>query len=428
VSNEPNGAATAQPQQTQALTPYQARAIELREHIATDTAPRAIVPRTFAEAQAFASAIAHSSLVPEALKERAPDILMIVLAGAELGIAPIRSLSMFHVIEGVPKLSSEALGAIVTASPVCEYLEPRELSASRVVFAAKRRGRPEVTIEFTDADVKAANLDRPSRSGAPSNHVKFPLDMKVARARSKICKFVFPDIAAGIVTKEEAEDLRHSREFEPPTRAAEFTAPPPPSTPPAPPPASSSSAPAGKAAKSTAKKAAPIDTTATEKPSAIPAGSNTSPTTTDIGKPPTAEEAAAAREDAFAKARAAAPGGEPPRPHTPPPLTEDPVVPANTEDTTIPATSDAVDPGAALPASDEDGFGGDEPPPAAARTIEAFEKLVDAAVAAKDADRLATIKADWIPWSKDESPTGGKAHAHRMRDKFASARAALGIK
>lgn len=454
METQPNNGAAAAPT---ALTPYQARQIELREYITQDAAPRAIVPRTFAEAQAFAQAMANSSLVPEALRERAADIMMIILAGAELEIAPVRSLSMFHVIEGVPKLSADALAAIVSASPICEILEPVEQTNERVTWLAKKRGRPEIRLSWTDADVKAANLDRPARSGRPSNHVLYPRAMKNARCKAELCRMVFPEICAGLLTAEEARDLIDTREEAAPTKAAQFSVPPPA---PASPTATSSpttSAPPGKpqGGKSTdGKKGAPIDTTATEGgASTTTAGSNTSPTTKTTGSAPP-YDADAAREAAFAKARegneaiaqanARAAANEAnrtqrdPQVITPPagkdnatasgelgPTSQDKAPEATGEDVSIPATTDAVDPGVASPAPDEDGFGGESTP---ARSIERFESEVARCVSDKATDRLEAIKRDWIPWSKDETATGGKQYAHRMRDAFAKAKADLGIR
>lgn len=440
-----------------ALSPYQLRAIELREEISQDATPRAIVPRTFAEAQAFASAIANSSLVPFALKERAPDILMIVLAGAELGIAPIRSLSMFHVIEGVPKLSSEALGAIVTASPLCEYLEPRELANDRVVFAGKRRGRPEVTLAYTEEDVKRANLDRPTRNGGVSNHVKFPRDMKVARCRAALVRMLWPDLAAGITTKEEAEDLIHLRELEaaPPTAAA-FTAPAPLPTPPA------AKATAGKSEAKSASKSKPIDVASTETKSA---GSSPTPSTSSgstssssgsarptLGAPDPGAEAALAqaregkeaidarsRRDAEVARRGIdeARNAAEERRRAEPTTDRDPeiVTPAsdnstaggelgpNTRDGAPTQTQEDNVP----PATADDDFGAPEPT-GFRRSLEEFEKAVNAAVEAKDANRLRVIKEDWGPWSKDQSESGGFKFAHKMREIFAKAKADMGVR
>lgn len=192
--------------QTQALTPYQERSMALREQM-TSADPTAIVPRTFAEAQTFASAIAQSHLVPKDLRDNAPNVLMMVLAGAELGIAPIASLRVFHVIEGVPKLSADGIAALVMRSPLCEYLRPVVQEDDRVVWETKRRGEPKIQLEYTQADVTRAGLDAPRASGAKSNHVKFPRQMKNSRCKAELCRTVYPEICAGMLSAEEQHDV-----------------------------------------------------------------------------------------------------------------------------------------------------------------------------------------------------------------------------
>lgn len=198
--------ATEAPTQTQALTPFQVRAMELREHIA-GSEPTAIVPRTFAEAQAFASALCHSDLIPQALRENAPNVLMMVLAGAEIHVPPIASMRVFHVMDGVPKLSADGIAATCTRDPSCEYLEFEEMSATRVTWIAKKRGRPEKRLTVTREEMIAAGLyDRKNRDGSPGNHQKYPRQMLNARCKAELCRLIWPDICAGMISAEEIAD------------------------------------------------------------------------------------------------------------------------------------------------------------------------------------------------------------------------------
>lgn len=424
-----NQSHTQPPAATQALATVEdgdrvRRALALREQIGQDATPRAIVPRTFAEAQAFAGAIAHSSLVPDALRERAPDVLMIVLAGAELGIAPVRALSMFHVIEGVPKLSADALAAICMASPLCEYLEPREQSDGRVMWAGKRRDRPkELTLVVTQEDIERAGLMRPSRSGAPSNHAKYPRQMKNARAKAEICRLLWPEVCAGLLTAEEARDIVDTSE-------AGFSAPAAPAAPITSlgsPPASS---PPGKS--KAASKTKPIDATSTETKPATVASPTTSTAVTgsaasSSGSSPLPPDPA--REAAFAKARGEEVAPPADNPTSTPAPSDSPATGTgspSTATTSVEPSPTSSDDGPIATPESGDGFGDDEVPPA--RTFEAFELAVLAAVQARDPKKLDIVKGEWVPWSKDESATGGKAHAHKMREVFAKARADLGIR
>ena len=180
--------------------------MELRENIAA-AEPTAIVPRTFAEAQAFASALCASDLVPQALRDNAPNVLMMILAGAEIHVPPIASMRIFHVIEGVPKLSADGIAAICTRDPSCEYLEPEEMSSTKVTWIAKKKGRPEKRLTITREEMIAAGLyDRKNRDGSPGNHQKYPRQMLNARCKAELCRLVWPDRCAGMISSEEHAD------------------------------------------------------------------------------------------------------------------------------------------------------------------------------------------------------------------------------
>lgn len=417
TDQNPNGTAIA----TQSPTangpdPRVERAIALREGIRADATPGAIVPRSFAEVQSFAGALAASSLVPKALQDRAPDVMVILLGGLELGFAPMASLRNFNVIEGVPKLNADGLAALVTASSLCEYLELKTQTSTSTTWIAKRRGRPEQSATWTIADAELAGLVRKNRDGSPGNWMKYPKQMMTARCRSELARRVWPDLCAGLDTSEEFEDRL---ELAPVGGVpGGFTAPV------APPIQGTVSPPVEPARRGPGRppKSAPIDVAGTETRSVLPPDP--------------------AREDAFARARentrvadaaraergaevAAAPdptigSSAPPSAssNAPEPATSAPA-----------ATSSSSTAASSSPASDAgDGFGDDEAPAATEepRTLERFEREVRAMVerSPKGAAGLAaldTIKGAWVEWSKAD----GKPHAHRMREIFAKAKADL---
>src|SRR4029079_4829983 len=55
----------------------------------------------------------------------------------------------------------------------------------------------EPTVTFTDDDAHRAGLDQPMRDGKPSNHTRFPRNMKFARAMSNGVGLHCPDLTAG---------------------------------------------------------------------------------------------------------------------------------------------------------------------------------------------------------------------------------------
>jgi hypothetical protein len=52
-------------------------------------------------------------------------------------------------------------------------------------------------VTFTEEDAQRAGLNQPTRSGKPSNHMKFPRNMKFARAMSNGVGLHCPDLTAG---------------------------------------------------------------------------------------------------------------------------------------------------------------------------------------------------------------------------------------
>ena len=178
------------------------RAISLRSGMGGGGEPVAIVPKTFLEVQSFAAAIASSALVPDKLRERAPDVCVMILAGLELGVAPMAALRLFHVIEGVPKLSADGIAAVVLASPLCEYLRRTEYSDERVTWVTRRRGGVEQSSTWTIGDAQKAGL------AGRGNWTKYQRRMLSARAKSEVCRDTYPELVAGMLSAEEAYDER----------------------------------------------------------------------------------------------------------------------------------------------------------------------------------------------------------------------------
>ena len=167
-----------------------------------------ITPRTFDEAKSMSSTLAKASLLPQALRGKDADVLMTVMAGAELGLGPILSIRSIHVIEGKPTLSSDLIAALcLRRADVCEYLQPVESSAVKATYTAKRKGAPgPVTMSFTIEEAKQAGL------AGKGNWLKYPAAMLRARCISAICRAVFPDLVGGLYDSDSGEIERPSDE------------------------------------------------------------------------------------------------------------------------------------------------------------------------------------------------------------------------
>lgn len=189
-----------------ALTPRQERLVALRDDMQPGGKPGAIVPRTFLETEVMCKALATAGLIPAAYKDRPTDMIVVVMSGAELGLAPMASLRLYHIIEGVPRIGAEGIRSIILAHPSCEYFEFAESTESRSTWIGKRRGRPERAITWTIERAERAGLIRKTRNGEPNTWMKFPEDMLNARASGQLGRLIWPDVTAGLISREEAMD------------------------------------------------------------------------------------------------------------------------------------------------------------------------------------------------------------------------------
>lgn len=201
------------------------------EALATrESAPPVIVPRTLADMIDIAERIAKSSLLPEALRGKVPEVLMQIMAGQELGLFSMASLRSFSIISGKPVMSADAMVAVVLGSGKAEYFHRvGEGSATSVTYATKRKGGTEQRCTWTIEMAKAAALHQ------KDNWRGYPRAMLASRAKSELARDVYPDVLAGCFTAEEIgdrapsaprEDVQDAEFVESPV-AAEVTSEPP---------------------------------------------------------------------------------------------------------------------------------------------------------------------------------------------------------
>jgi len=121
--------------------------------------------------------------------------------GRELGLSTMQALGNIYVVEGKVSLSSDLMAAMVLKSQVCEYLRVVEMTPERATYAAKRKGGNEFRFSFSWEDATKAGLT--GRATYKAN----PADMLRHRALSKTVRAVFPDVVAGLYSRDEAEDI-----------------------------------------------------------------------------------------------------------------------------------------------------------------------------------------------------------------------------
>ena len=157
-------------------------------------------PTNLDEAFRMAQILVSSGLTPRGV-DTPQKAFLIMAQGRELGLSTMQSLGNIYVVEGKVSLSSDLMAAMVLKSQVCEYLRVVEMTPERATYAAKRKGGAEFRFSFSWEDaVKAGLTNRP-------NYKANPADMLRHRALSKTVRAVFPDVVAGLYSRDEAEDI-----------------------------------------------------------------------------------------------------------------------------------------------------------------------------------------------------------------------------
>lgn len=153
-----------------------------------------------------------------------------ILAGQELGIGPMTSVSMIHIVEGKSTMDATLVGAQIKKSGRYDYrLKQSDENICTLTFF--ERGKYVGESSFTMEDAKRANLT------GRATWKMYPKDMLRSRAMTRGARMFCPDIFNGaIYTPEEIgaevalEDggsmrvVNHDPEPQTPTRKAEKTA------------------------------------------------------------------------------------------------------------------------------------------------------------------------------------------------------------
>lgn len=163
----------------------------------------ALVPMTLAEAKEMATTVAQSSLLPQALRSRPADVFVTLVAGHELGLAPMQALRSFHVINGRPVMTAELMVALCKRrGDVCRYFQLTESTPERASYVTHRAGDPEPTLmTWTIEQVKVAGLlTNPTWQ-------KHPAAMLRARCSSSLARAVYPDLMLGVMEEDEAAEV-----------------------------------------------------------------------------------------------------------------------------------------------------------------------------------------------------------------------------
>jgi hypothetical protein len=170
-----------------------------------------MLPRDLREARIIAKDIHDAHLFSAFGSPQA--VLTAVMLGSEFGIPPVASLRGVHIIEGKPSMSAGLMAAVVMKSGLAEYFEPVEVGPESVTFETKRKtARNPLRVTHTIAMAKQAwnkgktDAEREA-SWKASGWGRNPTDMLVARCQSRLARYAYPDLLAGMYSPEELREV-----------------------------------------------------------------------------------------------------------------------------------------------------------------------------------------------------------------------------
>lgn len=152
------------------------------------------------QASRLAEQIARTDFVPDGLKGNPAAVMAAMLKGHEVGMAPMQALSHIHVIKGRPTISAEGQRALVLAAG--HSIRVKKLTPEACTLIGTRSGEADGTeVTYTLDEAKKAGIAR------GNNWANHPTDMLLARASTRLCRAVFPDVTGGLSSYEEVVDL-----------------------------------------------------------------------------------------------------------------------------------------------------------------------------------------------------------------------------
>jgi nucleoid-associated protein YgaU len=132
-----------------------------------------------------------SSILPKEYQKNPANLLVAMEAAEALGVTLFQAIQMVTVINGRMTMSAEGMRALVLSQGHLFRIEEESNTVCRVAVA--RRERPDEVQRFT---FTAEDAQRAGLTGG--NYGKYPAAMLLARATTKACRALFPDVIAGI--------------------------------------------------------------------------------------------------------------------------------------------------------------------------------------------------------------------------------------
>ncbi|OZM74021.1 hypothetical protein CFN78_06960 [Amycolatopsis antarctica] len=146
-----------------------------------------------------------SNLIPNDLKGKPSDVLVILLYGQELGLAPMQAIQTIDVMKGRPSLRANLWVAL--ARRAGHKVRVTENTATSCTVTVIRSDDPDgpISVTYTIDDAKTAGLT------SNANYQKNPKAMLYARAASTAIRQACPEVAMGFSDEYELAEPEPTR-------------------------------------------------------------------------------------------------------------------------------------------------------------------------------------------------------------------------
>lgn len=188
--------------------------VEMPKQLPAPTSPSAeLQPGSVSDAAWLADRMYSSRLYSKYPNKYA--ILATMIRGKEMGFPVLTSLDMFHVIQGRPTLSANAIQSLAEKHPDCEYLRLVEANDVRAMWETKHRKHAGPTIlEYTIQDAVQAGMATlepappppPNKDDRRGQWDKRRKEMLRKTAMVQLVRLVYPSATMGLYAREELTD------------------------------------------------------------------------------------------------------------------------------------------------------------------------------------------------------------------------------
>lgn len=144
--------------------------------------------------------LSKSALIPQALRGKPADVLVVLMKGRELGLQPMQALGEINCIQGRAVVSAALKVGLCVKDRSCVYFRLVSSDGRQATYETQRKGSEPVKLTWTLQQAQTAGLLQ------KDNWKAHPEAMLRARCSSALATAAYPDLVLGLDTKDEVED------------------------------------------------------------------------------------------------------------------------------------------------------------------------------------------------------------------------------